>query len=102
MAVQQNHYAGTVPGDSVELRIGREEIVLRRRYEVISIANDIAIALWFVVGSILFFRESTATAGTWLFLAGSVELLLRPVIRLTRRVHVGRVGSNGAETARDF
>jgi hypothetical protein len=88
--------------DAIEIHIGREEIILRRRYEVLSIANDILIGLWFVVGSFLFFHESTATAGTWLFVIGSIEMLIRPVIRLTRRIHIGRVGGPAPETARDF
>ena len=88
--------------EDIRLHIGREEIVLRRRYELLSIANDIAIALFFIVGSILFFQESTTTTGTWLFLIGSVELLVRPMIRLARRVHIQRVGGPGSETARDF
>ncbi|MFY0406617.1 YrhK family protein [Solicola sp. PLA-1-18] len=88
--------------DFIELRIGREEVVLRQRYELLSIANDIAVAVWFIVGSILFFSASTTEAGTWLFLLGSVQLLVRPMIRLVRRVHVGRVGTLPADTARDF
>lgn len=60
------------------------------------------VALWFIVGSVLFFSESTTVAGTWLFLAGSVQLLVRPVIRLSRRVHLGKVAERGRETARDF
>lgn len=48
--------------------IGREELVIRQRWEVVSIINDILVAVWFVIGSILFFRESTTVAGTWLFL----------------------------------
>ena len=87
---------------SVHLHLGREEIVLRQRYEVLSIVNDIFIAIWFIIGSVLFFDDSTAYAGTWLFLIGSIELLIRPVIRLSRRVHIGRVTATGAETARDF
>lgn len=90
-----------VSDNSIELHIGREELVLRKRYEILSIVNDILVAVWFVIGSILFFSDSTATAGTWLFLLGSVELLVRPLIRLTRRVHIGRVGAAG-ESARDF
>ena len=86
----------------LQLRIGHEELVLRQRYEVLSIVNDIAVALWFIVGSILFFSESTTYAGTWLFLLGSVQLLVRPVIRLVRRVHVSRVSTLPAETAGDF
>ena len=87
---------------SIHLHIGHDEIVLRRRYELLSIVNDILVAVWFIVGSVLFFHESTTTAGTWLFLVGSVELLIRPAIRLVRRVHIQRVGGVGAETARDF
>ncbi|MGH3424694.1 MAG: YrhK family protein [Nocardioidaceae bacterium] len=88
--------------NSIEFRIGHEEIVLRKRYEIISIANDILVALWFVIGSILFFRESTTIVGTWMFLFGSIELMIRPVIRLVRRVHIGRVGGPLSESARDF
>ena len=71
--------------------VGREELVIRRRYEVVSIVNDILVAIWFLVGSILFFSPATTYAGTWLFVAGSVELLIRPLIRLARRVHLQRV-----------
>ncbi|PZE32879.1 hypothetical protein DEJ21_15725 [Curtobacterium sp. MCSS17_006] len=89
--------------NDLTLSIGREELVIRGRYETLSIVNDIMVALWFIVGSVLFFSESTTVAGTWLFLAGSVQLLIRPVIRLTRRIHLGKVGGrDGRETARDF
>lgn len=77
--------------------LGHEELVIRQRWEVVSIVNDILVALWFIAGSILFFFESTTTLGTWFFLAGSIELLIRPLIRLSRRVHLQRVrGSAGA------
>lgn len=73
------------------VRIGNEELVIRKRYEVISIVNDLLIAAWFVVGSMLFFSNSTATLGTWFFLAGSIELAIRPTIRLVRHVHLRRL-----------
>ena len=86
------------------IHIGRDELIIRKRYEVLSIVNDILVALWFIVGSILFFSDATTIAGTWCFLAGSVELLIRPVIRLSRRVHLTRIaGSTAAvETSQDF
>ncbi|GAB3674923.1 hypothetical protein GCM10027591_17600 [Zhihengliuella somnathii] len=80
------------PGD-LAFHIGRDEIVIRNRYETLSIVNDTLIGLLFVVGSILFLWESTTLAATWLFIIGSVEFLLRPVIRLTRRIHLKRIGS---------
>ncbi|RII92287.1 YrhK family protein [Clavibacter californiensis] len=88
---------------SLSFTIGHEELVIRRKYEVASIVNDIMVAAWFVVGSVLFFSESTTTAGTWLFLIGSVQLMIRPLIRLRRRVHLTRLGSPApGDTGRDF
>lgn len=84
---------------TLRLPIGRDEIVIRHKYEVASIVNDIMVAAWFVVGSILFFSESTTTTGTWLFLLGSIQLMIRPLIRLARRVHLRRIGDSGASDA---
>ncbi|KQO39169.1 MULTISPECIES: YrhK family protein [unclassified Aeromicrobium] len=78
--------------DDLTLTVGRETLVIRQRYETLSIVNDVLVALWFLVGSILFLWESTTTIGTWFFVAGSVELLARPLIRLARRVHLQRAG----------
>ena len=80
------------------------ELVIRRRYETLSILNDILIGLWFTIGSVLFFWETTTTIGVTLFLIGSVELLVRPGIRLTRQLHLKRLPghSSAAHTAGDF
>jgi hypothetical protein len=93
------------PGSSrsVTITIGDEELVIRHKYEVASIVNDIMVAAWFVVGSVLFFSKSTTTAGTWLFLVGSIQLMIRPLIRLGRRVHLTRIGSGApGDTGRDY
>ncbi|MUK02762.1 hypothetical protein GM708_13010 [Vibrio cholerae] len=84
----------------LELEVGSKELVLHNRYEILSILNDVMIAVWFIIGSILFFSESTTTAGTWLFLAGSVELLIRPIIRLTRNIHIKNV--TGTTSTNDY
>ena len=84
--------------------IGHEELVIRQRWEVVSIINDILIAVWFIIGSILFFHESTTVAGTWLFLLGSIELLIRPMIRLARRGHLTRIRRTptAADSGQDY
>ncbi|KHL10004.1 YrhK-like protein [Mumia flava] len=76
---------------TVGFRIGHAELVIRDRYEVLSIANDILIGVWFLVGSVLFFFSSTAEIGTALFVLGSIEMLIRPGIRLARRIHLKRL-----------
>ena len=88
---------------SLDIRVGHEEIVIRRRYETLSIANDVLIALWFVTGSVLFFWKETSLVATWFFLLGSLEFLARPAIRLARRVHLQRVrGDKGADDSYDY
>ncbi len=71
--------------------IGREQLVIRRRYEVLSIFNDFLIAIWFLVGSVFFLFPDLETAAIWLFIIGSFQFLVRPAIRLTARIHIGRM-----------
>lgn len=90
------------PSDLV-VHLGRDELVLRQRYELISIANDVFAGLLFLLGSFLFFSETTTYVGTWLFVVGSVSMLLRPTIRLARRIHLQKVGSGpSTQSPMDF
>lgn len=88
---------------SLTIRIGPQELVIRRRYEAASIVNDVLIGLWFLIGSVFFFFDSLTRAGTVLFVIGSVEMLIRPVVRLARHLHIQRLhrGSAGVGAA-DF
>lgn len=81
------------------MRIGQEELIIDQRYEALSIVNDILIGAWFLVGSILFFFPAHADTGVWLFVLGSAEMLIRPTIRLARRIHIRRVRQHVADTA---
>lgn len=78
---------------AVTLRLGREQLVIRRRYQAASVLNDFCIGVWFLIGSVLFFYPELVEAGTWLFVLGSAQLLVRPLIRLSHYVHLRRVPS---------
>lgn len=73
------------------LHFNHDMLVVHRRYEVISIINDVLIGLWFLAGSICFFYSSLMMIGTWLFVIGSAQMLIRPVIRLGRHFHLKRL-----------
>ncbi len=73
------------------IKLGREELVIRRRYEVLSIINDFLIGTWFLVGSILFLFPAAEVAGVWMFIIGSFQLLIRPAIRLAGSIHLKRI-----------
>ena len=53
---------------------------------------DVSAAALFVIGSILFFSETTTYIGTWFFLVGSVLFGLRPTIKLYREFVYIRAG----------
>lgn len=99
-----SHPAGPSHQDEV-VRIGDHELVIRQRYEVVSILNDVLIGVWFLIGSFFFFSSSLMTIGTCLFVLGSVEMLIRPGIRLARHLHLKRLRPDArrpTETAMDF
>lgn|SRR5699024_7058751 len=90
------------PPNLTRIPLGPEVLVIRDRYESLSIANDVLLGIWFTVGSFLFFSESTMTAATVLFVLGSMQMLIRPVIRLSRRIHLRRRGYVEGGTQQDF
>lgn len=81
---------------AINVSIGNHEIIIGKRYGLIYTVNDILIAIWFIIGSILFFSDKTETVGTWFFLLGSLELLIRPVIRIIRNSHLKRINPNSS------
>jgi hypothetical protein len=73
------------------LTVGDEQLVVRRRYEMISIVNDFFIASWFLSGSVFFLYPSMEKVAIWLFIIGSAQFLIRPTIRLLAHLHIRRV-----------
>lgn len=65
---------------------------LYARFEIIYTFVDFTAALLFLVGSFLFFSESTQTIATWLFVAGSFAFAVKPTLRLIREIKLYRMG----------
>ncbi len=63
---------------------------IKRFYDWLSIANDIMVGLEFVIGSIFFLPSESkySTLGVYLFIVGSTQLLIRPMINIARRIHI--------------
>ncbi|XPV69821.1 MAG: YrhK family protein [Halarcobacter sp.] len=77
--------------NELDLDIGNKHIVLQRRYEAIGAINDLFIAIWFLVGSIFFLYDSLLHDGTWLFIIGSAQFLIKPLIKIVSLIHVSRI-----------
>jgi len=74
----------------IDLRLGKYEVFFKQSYTILYNLNDVLIGLWFLIGSICFLWKSTQTIGVWLFVLGSVQLLIRPLIRIIHRIDFQR------------
>lgn len=77
--------------DPLTLHLGHEQLIIRRRYETLSIINDFLIAIWYLVGSVFFLYPSLTGPAAWLFIIGSFQFLIRPTLRLASHIHLQRI-----------
>lgn len=75
----------------LDIDLGHRHIVIQRRYEALGAFNDLMIAVWFLIGSVFFLNDSLVTSGTWLFIVGCIQLLIKPLLKLASLVHVSRI-----------
>ena len=61
-------------------------------YEIWYTLVDFSAAFLFIIGSILFFWDTTQFAATWMFVIGSVFFAMKPTLRLVRELHYLRLG----------
>ncbi|SHF09431.1 YrhK-like protein [Loktanella atrilutea] len=61
-------------------------------YEIARTSVDFGAASCFVVGSIFFFWSTTETVALWLFLVGSILFAVKPTLKLSREIHLARIG----------
>ncbi len=63
---------------------------IKKFYYWLAIANDIMVGLEFVIGSIFFLPSESkySTLGVYLFIIGSSQLLIRPMIQIARTIHI--------------
>lgn len=83
--VSKNHLSSTL--NKFEKAKARKARV-SSYYGFLSIANDIMVGIEFLIGSIEFLPKGNELFGVYLFIAGSAELLIRPLIEVSRRLHV--------------
>ncbi len=60
-------------------------------YERMYTLVDLTAALFFLIGSVLFFYPELVYAGTWLFVIGSALFAARPAVRFLREYHLAQL-----------
>lgn len=56
-------------------------------YEWLHILNDLFIGIYFLVGSIFFLYPHLEQAGIWLFIVGSGQMLVGPLLRTLNKFY---------------
>jgi hypothetical protein len=77
----------------LDLILGHRHLVIQGRYDALGAVNDLLIALWFLIGSFFFLTHSLQEDGTWLFIAGSAQLLIKPSLKLASLIHLKKIRS---------
>lgn len=62
-------------------------------FELVYTVVDFSAAVFFFVGSVLFFWKSTETAAIWLFVIGSLLFAAKPSLRLAREIKLVSMGN---------
>ncbi|WP_394182117.1 YrhK family protein [Marinomonas posidonica] len=75
----------------LDISLGHKHLIVQRRYEAVGALNDLLIGIWFLIGSFFFLSDALVEDGTWLFILGSAQLLIKPAIKLTSLLHLGRI-----------
>lgn len=79
---------------NVEVQIGKHIIFFNKHYKYIFIINELVLGIEFVVGSAFFFFESLKTAGIILFIVGSAQMFLRPVLKIFHAISLKKVNQS--------
>ena len=82
----------------IEFSSKNHEVIIHHRYKFYYNVNDVLIAVWFILGSTLFFWKETETIAIWFFLFGSIQLLIRPLMRIFREIHLKKIRSGKADS----
>jgi len=66
--------------------------LLYAQYEIAYTVVEFLAAVLFIIGSIMFFYDELQTAGTWMFLIGSLFFAAKPALRVSREIKLYRMG----------
>lgn len=72
----------------VDIQMGKHDVFFKKGYNILYTINELLLGIWFLIGSIFFYFEPMKTWGVTLFVLGSVQMLIRPTIRLAHRFHL--------------
>ncbi|ARF15951.1 YrhK family protein [Sporosarcina ureae] len=77
-----------------EVKLGKHVIFFNKNYRYIFIINELVLGIIFIVGSVFFFFETLKTAGIILFVVGSAQLFIRPVLKILHATTLRKISQS--------
>ncbi|QQK81239.1 YrhK family protein [Salicibibacter cibi] len=82
------------PAEELDLHLKHAQQRITAFYKFLYQINDLLLGLVFLTGSFLFFNDDTMFAGTVLFVIGSLQMLIRPIVSIVHDIHIKKVRKN--------
>ncbi|VDG99003.1 Uncharacterised protein [Lysinibacillus sphaericus] len=78
----------------VEVKFGKYTVFFNKNYQYIFIVNELLLGIEFIVGSVFFLYEPLKTAGIVLFILGSAQLFIRPVLKILHAISLKKTSQH--------
>lgn len=77
--------------EDVHIEIGDYEMIIEKRYRVVSFINDLLLGVLYFIGSILFLTNVSQAVSISFFLAGSIMMIIRAGLNILKDLHVNKI-----------
>jgi hypothetical protein len=80
--------------EDVQIEMGKYQMIIEHRYQVLSFFNDLLLGVLYLIGSILFLTDVSKVVSISFFLAGSIMMIIRAGLNILKDLHVRKVTKN--------
>ncbi|MDM5224809.1 YrhK family protein [Cytobacillus sp. NJ13] len=77
--------------EDVHIKIGDYEMIIEKRYRVVSFINDLLLGVLYFIGSILFLTDASQAVSISFFLAGSILMIIRAGLNILKDLHINKI-----------
>ncbi|MBX9976321.1 YrhK family protein [Cytobacillus firmus] len=77
--------------EDVHIEIGDYEMIIEKRYRVVSFINDLLLGVLYFIGSILFLTDASQAVSISFFLAGSIMMIIRAGLNILKDLHINKI-----------
>ena len=77
--------------EDVHIEIGDYEMIIEKRYRLVSFINDLLLGVLYFIGSILFLTDVSQAVSISFFLAGSIMMIIRAGLNILKDLHVKKI-----------